>query len=75
MKLLLEAGANVNRVFTRGTALDIVERNTKLLEEKLSGATDRMLAVVEDRLRRCKEIETTLRKFGAKRKSELPEAK
>jgi ankyrin repeat protein len=72
--MLLEAGADVNRVFARGTALDINERDTKLLEEKLSGASDRLRAVVEARLRRCKEIHATLRKFGAKRKSELPQS-
>ena len=75
VKLLLEAGADVNRVFTRGTALDINERDTRLLEEKLSGASGRLLAVIEGRLRRCKEIEATLRRFGAKRKAELPQAK
>ena len=75
VKLLLEAGADVNRVFTRGTALDINEQDTITWKKNLKEASKQVRPVTEDKLRRCKEIEAILRKFGAKRKKELPQAR
>jgi hypothetical protein len=74
VKLLLEAGADVNRVFTRGTALDINQQDIKMWEKNLKGASKPVRSVTEEKLRRSKEIEAILRKFGAKRKRELPQA-
>jgi len=88
VKILLEAGADVNRVFKRGAALDIIEKDIKLCEEdvkrlKASPLPDKertaevlkkAIITFEGKLGRCKEIEEILRKFGAKRKSELPQA-
>ena len=86
VKLLLEAGADVNRVFQRGTALDIIERDLANAEKSLAEAKgapkpadakgaerqQRLRAVIEEKVHRCKEIREVLGKSGAKRKSELP---
>ena len=61
IRLLLEAGADVNRVFKRGTALDIIEYDTKNCGKD------------KDSLQRCKEITAILKKSGAKRKAQLPD--
>jgi|GEM_PF-3856619 len=88
IKILLEAGADVNRVFIRGTALDIIEKDIKLCEEsvnrlkasplpdneKTAEVLKQAILTFEGKLGRCKEIERILRKFGANRKSELPQA-
>src|SRR5262249_54273112 len=85
VKLLLDAGADVNRIFKRGTARDISEDDTatseKILreqskaplstDEKRAALQKQLRAGLEDRLRRCKEIGEILRKFCAKKKSEL----
>ena len=71
VKLILEAGADVNRVFKSGTALDINEQDTAMWEKNLKGASERVRPVMEGKLGRCKGIEAVLRKFGAKRKVEL----
>jgi hypothetical protein len=84
--LLLEAGANVNRVFKRGTALDIIEGDIALCEENLKNLMAMPLPDDEKRaasikqarltagnkLRRCHEIMEILLQFGAKPKSALP---
>lgn len=85
VKLLLEAGADVNRITPRGTAQDIAQADLANYEERLRELTaspapaDEQAAkrqkqlrdLFEDKLRQCKEIEETLRRFSAKRKSEL----
>ena len=87
VKLLLEAGVNVNGMLRRGTALDIIETQTKQSQEGLQRLktspppeNPRRVEVLkqaiinfEGKVCRCKEIEETLRKFGAKRKAELSE--
>ena len=87
VKLLLEAGADVNRILTSGTALDINEQDTKMFQKNLQGfltapppadekaaaRQQQCVAFMEDKLRRCKEIAEILQTFGAKRKSELPQ--
>jgi uncharacterized protein len=85
VKMLLEAGADVNRISQRGTALDMVEGDTARCEkdrreseasplpddEKEAERQKRYRVVLEDKLRRCKETLEILKRFGAKRKSEL----
>jgi uncharacterized protein len=85
IKLLLEAGSNVNQLFKRGTALDIIKGDIKLCEEdlkrlkkgpkhadpKLAESVKGQIATSEGELRRCKEIEEILRKAGAKKKSAM----
>ncbi len=87
IKLLLEAGADVNRIFTRGTALDLNEQDTQMFQKTLQGfltgpppadektaaRQQQGVASIEDKLRRCQEISEILHAFGAKRKSELPQ--
>jgi ankyrin repeat protein len=84
-RILLQAGADVNRVSARGTALDTNERDTAMWEknlntplpppadEKSATRQKQLRAVQEDRLRRCREIAQILHQFGAKRKTELPQ--
>jgi uncharacterized protein len=86
VKLLLEAGADVNRITARGTAMDINESRTKEFEkdwrdlesaplppdEKTAERQKRYRAALADKLRRCKEVGEILHKLSAKRKSELP---
>jgi ankyrin repeat protein len=86
VKRLLEAGADVNFVFKRGTALDINESDIKMCKDNLQDlkktpppANERTAEVLkqacitnEGKLQRCKEIGEILCKFGAKRKSKLP---
>ncbi|MDB6057812.1 MAG: Ankyrin [Verrucomicrobiales bacterium] len=88
IKLLLQAGADVNRIFKRGTALDICkydstncERDLKNLmamplpdDEKRANTIKQARAKFENKLRRCNEIAEILKKSGAKLKSELPQA-
>lgn len=88
MQLLLEAGANANFVFKRGTALDINDSDIKMCKANLQGlkkmpvpADERKAEVLkqsgithEGKLQRCKEIGEILKKFGAKRKADLPTA-
>lgn len=88
VKLLLEAGAEVNRIFTRGTVLDINMQDTKLWEKNLkdalksappadaksAGQQKQLREVIEDKLRRCKEVGEILRQSGARQKLELPRA-
>jgi len=83
IKLLLEAGADVNRVYKRGTALDINKRDIELCEqelqrlktspvpddEKKAERLKQAQITFEGKLRRCKEISEILHKFGAKQKS------
>ncbi|HEY3932022.1 MAG TPA: ankyrin repeat domain-containing protein [Verrucomicrobiae bacterium] len=85
VKLLLEAGADVNRIFVRGTALDINDKETAQCEkdklaleaspppadEKMKERQKRFRVLLQDKLQRCKEIGEILRNFGAKQKSEL----
>ena len=85
VKLLLEAGADVNRILPRGTSLDIIEHDIAECEkdwhkletspapadEKRAELQKRYRIVLEDKLRRCKEIGVILQTFGAKRKSEI----
>jgi ankyrin repeat protein len=90
IKLLLQAGADVNRIFKRGTALDISKHDTASCEEGLKNLmamslpddnekraeTIRQARVTfENKLRRCNEITEILKQFGAKLKSELPQAR
>jgi len=85
VQLLLKAGADVNQLYKRGTALDIVERDIQLCEEnvknlksgpkhedpKRAETVNKAIATHEGKLQRCQEIEEILRKAGAKKKSEL----
>jgi ankyrin repeat protein len=84
-KLLVEAGANVNRVFKRGTLLDINEQDIGNYERDLRNLASapqtshskaveqvkRVREVLEQKLRRCREVSSILHQFGAKRKAEL----
>jgi ankyrin repeat protein len=88
LKLLLQAGADVNQIFIRGTALDISKYDTAKCEEDLKNLMAMPLPDDEkkagmikqerlkfvNKLRRCHEIVEILKKFGAKLKSELPQA-
>jgi len=88
IKLLLQAGANVNRIFKRGTALDIskhdttnCERDLKNLmamplpdDEKRANTIKHARAKFENKLRRCNEIAKILHQFAAKLKSDIPPA-
>lgn len=85
IRLLLEHGAAVNQIFTRGTALDVIEQDTTMFQksvqefstppppgdERRAALLKQGRAVAEDKLRRCKEISEILHKFGAKHKSDL----
>jgi len=87
VRLLLEYGADVNRISIHGTALDLNEQHTKMFEKELKEfkaqppPTEPKKAewhkqgceYLEDKIRRCKEISEILHKFGAKRKKELPQ--
>ena len=86
VRLLLEAGADVNReVGAIGTPLDKNKNDLANCEKSLhelsaSNAADakaierqeKLKAVLEDKLRRCQEIAEILQKFGAKQKAGLP---
>lgn len=89
IKLLLQAGSDVNRIYARGTALDISKHDTALCEERLKNLMAMPLpddnekrantirearATFENKLRRCNEIGEILKEFGAKQKSELQQA-
>lgn len=83
VKLLLAAGADVNRVATRGTPLDIIQQDTASCEknlqqlsvspppadEKAAGRQKQLRAVLEGKLGRCREIGEILRSFGARTKA------
>jgi hypothetical protein len=85
VKLLLEAGADVNRDFgPPGTAVDKNNSDlagcekslrelseSKPADEKAAGRHEKLRAVLEDKLQRSRQIAEILQKFGAKRKSEL----
>lgn len=85
VKLLLQAGADVNRLYDRGTALDIVEKDAANQEKQLanlntSKATaagemieqlNKIIPVAEDKVRRCKEVGKLLQEAGAKRKAKI----
>ena len=87
LKLLLEAGADGNRIFSGGTALDLNEQDKEIWEnnlkeaevlpppvdEKAGNRQKQLLTALAAKLQRCKEIGEILRQFGAKRKKELPQ--
>jgi ankyrin repeat protein len=89
VKLLLEAGVDINRIINpKATVLDYIGEKigqikgvlrglsgTVPTDEKMAERTRETHAFLEDKLRRCTEIEKLLRQFGAKRKSELSRAK
>lgn len=84
VQMLLRAGADTNRVYLRGTVLDISEQDAANLGKQLAGLSasqasatgeaaeqlKEVIPVVEEKHRRCKEVITILREAGAKRKAE-----
>jgi len=77
VKFLAGAGADVNRVFKRGTVLDLNQEDIEHCRDQLSDPsfTGPARTVVERNLRRHQEVSKILLGFGAKRKSELAAAK
>ena len=77
VKFLAGAGADVNRIFKRGTVLDMNLEDIAHCRDELSDPsfTGPARAVVERNLRRHQEVSKILIRFGAKRKSELGPAK
>lgn len=75
-KLLLQAGADANRVYQRGTALDLNAEDIAHCWDELSdpALTAPARTVVERNLRRYEEVSRILLAAGAKRNSELPPA-
>lgn len=85
VKLLVQAGADTARIYGRGTVLDIAEIDTANQEKQLanlnaSKATasgemvnqlNNVVAIAEDKVRRCKEVAKFLQDAGAKRKAEI----
>ena len=73
VKFLVRAGAVVNRIFKRGTVLDMIEEDIAHCRDELSDPsfTAPARTVVERNLRRHQEVLTILLEFGARRKSEL----
>jgi len=85
VKLLLEAGADVNRVSNGGTAWDMNLKDTARCEkdlrelaaspppssERAAELRKKLTGVLEEKLRRCREIGEILRGFGAKGKADL----
>ena len=86
VKTLLRAGADANRIYARGTLLDINDQDAANLGNQFNNLSSSLAAakgeeaqqlhkvipMVEDKLRRCQEIGRMLREFGAKHKNELP---
>jgi ankyrin repeat protein len=88
VKLLLKAGVDINRINPQGTVRDYIRIDiarikrqvdeipkTPVTDEEMAERRKKYRATLEDKLRRCREIEKILRKFGAKRKSDLSRAK
>jgi ankyrin repeat protein len=85
VKILTQAGADVNRIFKRGTVLDVNaqdmanhERDLRnlsapdqSLEAKAVEQAIKVRAVFEQKLQRCKGVSKILREFDAKRQTEL----
>jgi len=73
VRFLARAGADVNRIFKRGTALDMNLEDIAHCRDELSDPsfTGPARAVMERNLRRHQEVSKILTGFGAKRKSEL----
>ena len=73
VKLLVAAGADVNRIYKRGTVLDLNQEDIAHCRDELSDPafTAPARTVVERNLRRHQEVSRILLEFGAKRKSEL----
>jgi len=88
VKLLVEAGADINRVYRDWTLLDLTEQNLAMLERNLKQFSEgpipadekratlirQSIAMQEQRVGRCREILEILGKLGAKRKADLPSA-
>jgi len=73
VKFLAGAGADVNRIFKRGTLLDMNQEDIRNLRDELSDPSLTVPArrLVEQDLRRFQEVSKILIGFGAKRSSEL----
>jgi hypothetical protein len=85
VKILTQAGADVNRIFKWGTVLDVNAQDMtnherdlrnlsspdRSLEAKAAEQAIKVRAVLEQKLQRCKEVSKILREFGAKRQTEL----
>jgi ankyrin repeat protein len=74
IKLLVGAGADFNRVFKRGTALDMAEQNLKLAQKALGevAANSPWLEDAQKDVARPQAVVDVLTGLGAKRKSDLP---
>jgi hypothetical protein len=88
VKLLLKAGVNINRINPQGTVRDYIRNDiarikkqvdeipkTPVTDEEMAERRKKYRAILVGKLRRCREIEKILRKFGAKRKSDLSRKK
>ena len=78
VKTLLRAGADANRIYARGTLLDINDQDAANLGNQFNNLSSSLAAakgeeaqqlhkvipMVEDKLRRCQEIGRMLREFG-----------
>ena len=85
VKILTQAGADVNRIFKWGTVLDVNAQDMtnherdlrnlsspdRSLEAKAAEQAIKVRAVLEQKLQLCKEVSKILREFGAKRQTEL----